>query len=440
MKGKLFEIGDRVLAGFLASKADHAIVLPSQAERLMVRFSNNRITVVQNWETTGIDVLAVFGRKAVITRFEDVSEEGIRKGIERAVKTVPMLAESDAANEPEGTKYPDRTTSETIDPERINDCVRCGITAALSEGAERCAGVFTAEVRRTGLITSAGGEGYDERAAFELNIRAFSGDGSGQGLTCRSNMGGLDPEKAGRDAGRIAHMSREAGQWSEGEYDLLLGPIILANLLERVGDASSAFIVEAGVSFLAGKVGQQVFSEGLTIEDDGTDPEGISSRSFDDEGIPTRKNLIVDSGKLVGYLHNKATAKRAGTSSTGNAGWLSPSPWNLKIAPGDISTEEMIGEMRRGVYIVSNWYTRFQNYSTGDFSTICRDGAFLVERGEIKYALRGVRISDNLPRILSSVKRIGAERSWIHWWEVRTPALVPPVEVAGAKLTKAQES
>ncbi|MEM4657372.1 MAG: TldD/PmbA family protein [Candidatus Methanosuratincola sp.] len=440
MKERLFETGDTVRKGFLSMGADQVITIPSHVERLMVRFSNNRTTVVQNWSIMGIDALAVFGKKKVITRLEDLSEDGIRRGLERAVKSAPMVSDSETITDVESTKFPDRHSAQAIEPERINECINNCIGAAVKEGGERSAGIFNAEVRKIAILTSSGGEGYDERAAFELNVRAFAGDGSGQGLTCATDMRGLDAEGAGRQAGRIAKMSKESVQWSEGTYEVILGPIIFANLIERVGEASSAFSVEAGVSFLAGKLGERVASGMLTIEDDGSDPEGINSRTFDDEGVPVRKTTIIDGGRMTAYLHNKSTAKRFGANSTGNAGWVAPSPWNLKVSAGDLRMDEMISGMRRGVLVVSNWYTRFQNYATGDFSTICRDGTFLIEGGEVKGALRGVRISDNMLRIISAIRQVSSDRSWVRWWEVRTPSLVPAVVASGVMLTKAQGS
>jgi len=100
----------------------------------------------------------------------------------------------------------------------------------------------------------------------------------------------------------------------------------------------------------------------------------------------------------------------------------------------------MMEELGNGVYLVSNWYTRFQNFSTGDFSTISRDGAFLVKDGEVAGAIKGVRISDNLIRLFSAVDCVGSESGWIKWWEVRTPVKMPALISRGVNLTKAQGS
>lgn len=101
-----------------------------------------------------------------------------------------------------------------------------------------------------------------------------------------------------------------------------------------------------------------------------------------------------------------------------------PHAWNIVLEPGDYSKEELFSEVKKGIYITNVWYTRFQNYVAGDFSTIPRDGIFLVENGELK-PIRNIRVSDNLQRILESVIALGKELHHIHWWEVNTPVSTP---------------
>ena len=181
-------------------------------------------------------------------------------------------------------------------------------------------------------------------------------------------------------------------------------------------------------------------SEDLTMVDDGPGDEGLGTRVFDAEGVPTKRTVLLDKGTLKTYLHNSKTARKFNTQSTGNAGWIDPSPWNLVVDGGTLSFGEALRELGNGIYMVSNWYTRFQNYSTGDFSTICRDGTFLVEKGEITGALKGVRVSDNLLRMFSSVKAMCRDRKWVRWWEVRIPTLLPAMIISDVTLTKAQET
>ncbi len=96
----------------------------------------------------------------------------------------------------------------------------------------------------------------------------------------------------------------------------------------------------------------------------------------------------------------------------------------------------MIEELENGIIISNVWYTRFNNYLTGDFSTIPRDGLFEVKNGEITGALKGLRISENMLRILSNIKGMGKKRSWVQWWEVDVPVLVSSFLTNKVHLTK----
>lgn len=125
-----------------------------------------------------------------------------------------------------------------------------------------------------------------------------------------------------------------------------------------------------------------------------------------------------------------------GTETTGNAGLVVPRAWSLELDPGDISRDEIFKEVGRGLYLTNTWYTRFQNYAAGDFSTIPRDGAFLVEDGEIRGSLKDIRISDNALRMLNGIRAITRERQQIYWWESEYPTLSPYVLVEGVRITR----
>ncbi|MFO7976905.1 MAG: metallopeptidase TldD-related protein [Candidatus Hydrogenedentota bacterium] len=106
-------------------------------------------------------------------------------------------------------------------------------------------------------------------------------------------------------------------------------------------------------------------------------------------------------------------------ATTANAGLIAPHPWNVVVSPGDSSLEDMIREVDHGLLVTNVWYTRFQNYHTGDFSTIPRDAAITIDNGELGHAVTGIRISDSLPRLLTSITRLSRKQQQIHWWEAR---------------------
>jgi len=136
---------------------------------------------------------------------------------------------------------------------------------------------------------------------------------------------------------------------------------------------------------------------------------------------------------LKTYLHNSITAKRHNTSSTANAGWVVPRPWNVVVQAGDRSDEELLAEVRRGLLVNNITYVRFQDYARGDFSAVIRDGVFLVEGGEIKTGVKGLRLSDNVLSMLGSVQALSEEaRQTAHWWmEWGSPAVVTPIVLMG---------
>ena len=106
---------------------------------------------------------------------------------------------------------------------------------------------------------------------------------------------------------------------------------------------------------------------------------------------------------------------------------------------GDLSPEEMLEECKRPtIYVTSTWYTRFSNYEEGIFSTIPRDGIFLVENGEITKPLRKIRISDNIVGLLSRIQQIGSDIRQVHWWEeVGTPTFIPHIKFTDVNISTA---
>jgi len=326
----------------------------------------------------------------------------------------------------------------------LADIAEEAISAALAEGAKRCSGTVVASEWERFVKTSAGAEGRDRGTDIELSIRAFATeDSSGQGNSCATQLEDFNPRSAGAEAGRIASQARDPVFGKEGKYKVLFGPAIMAEFLSRTADFASAYSVDLGLSMFAGKVGQKVASEKLTLVDDRRMPGGINSCSLDEEGYPTQRTTIIERGILKTYLHSSYSVAKYGGELTGNAFYvggtwgIAPVALNVIVEPGESSEEELFEEVGDGLYLTNNWYTRFQNYQTGDFSSICRDGAFEIRKGGIERSLKGLRISDNMSRVLQSITRLSKERKWIKWWEVPTPVYLPHILVGDVGITRA---
>jgi len=379
-------------------------------------------------------------KRVAIGSIEDLSRSSIKDSLNYLVK----IAKSTEPNRnyislPRGPfKYiAQKPNLDSIQGSSLVGYVRDAIESAISSGAERVAGALTFKNVETELATSASASGRDSLSSLEISVRAFANDeASGQASLCVRLEKDFHPEQAGRAAATVAREALNPVDGKPGVYDVVLGPNVFANLLNDVMLAASAFNVDSGLSFMTGKLGKRVASSNLTLIDDGTLEDGLNSRAFDDEGVPTTRTIVVEKGVLRSYLHNTSTAKKFKTSTTANAGWIVPQPWNIVVEGGDLHEEEMLKELSDGIYITNNWYTRFQDYRSGDFSSVCRDGLFKVNGGEITESLKGLRISDNLSRILQNVAAISRSRRWVKWWEVEIPTLAPSVIVRNVKLTR----
>jgi PmbA protein len=97
----------------------------------------------------------------------------------------------------------------------------------------------------------------------------------------------------------------------------------------------------------------------------------------------------------------------------------------------------LIADTKRGLYINNTWYTRFQNYSTGEFSTIPRDAILKVENGEIVGAVKNIRISDNMMNFWKNIDALSRETQEIYWWEeAAPPSTLPTVRARQMTITR----
>jgi len=422
----------------------------TREKRKMLRFSNNSVTVVQSWDQTIPTVYMTSKRKRAGARVEDPSLGGVKEvmGTLKAAMDMtkpgevePYLPEGPFVYEPVPGMYDRRIAEMTRE---LVDLAEQAINAALAEGARRCSGtVQTSEWERF-VKTSAGADGRDRGTNIELTIRAFvADDSSGQGNSCSTRLENFNAESAGAEAGKIADQAKNPVFGDEGRYTVLFGPAIMANLLNRVADFASAYYVDLGLSCLAGRVGQKVASEKLTLIDDRRLTGGINSCSFDEEGYPTQRTTIIERGVMKTYLHSSYSVAKYGGTLTGSAFYvggtwgMAPIPLNVIVEPGEFPKEKLFELVEDGLYLTNNWYTRFQNYQTGDFSSICRDGAFQIRNGKIERSLKGLRISDNMLRLLQSITALSNDRRWIKWWEVTTPVYLPEIVVEDVGITRA---
>jgi len=416
----------------------------TEAQKIMMRFSNNEVTISKIFFENEVDVFLMIEKHRAATSINTLS----LRNIERAVKNLVKIAKSTPPADiyaplPQGpfTYDPNlvKAPEISLDPDSLASYVESAINGALEKGAKRVAGTLNAFKSKITLATSGDVHASQETAGLEISVRAFVSEiATGHAVSVASRIEDFNPEEAGMRAGEIAKAAANPKPGKPGKYMTLVGPLVFADFVNQVGILSSAFMVDAGQSFLAEKMNSEVASKKFTLVDDPTLPGTIGARAFDDEGVPTRRNTIVENGILKTYLHNSTTAKKFGVETTGNAGIIVPYPWNLMVEPGGKSFDELLAEVDNGIYVTNDWYLRYQNFRTGDFSTIPRDGMFQIKHGEVEASIRELRISDNMLRILQNVMELSSSRTWIKWWEVEVPTFTPYALISELNFTKSR--
>jgi PmbA protein len=419
--------------------ADEAIAKTTFGRRMQIRFSNNEIDISKVWNSYVTDVVLSWEKRFVATEIQNFerAEERVENlfRLAKVSQPNPMYGGVASGTFTYAESLADRKIQELDEPtgyvEQAIEAARAEVPEGLNAG-----GTLYANYEDVYLVSSEGPTGRDARSSIELSIRAFSQkEASGHGVECSSSLRDFDPSRAGRKAGEIARLAMDPAVGEEGTYDVVFDPLITGSILGTYGMMASAFYVMIQMSVFGDKLGEKVAPEIVTLRDS---PAGysVANRLFDDEGVPARETVIIDGGVLKTYVHNTSTAKIFKAETSGNAGLVVPEAWNLELDPGDLSREELFGEVRDGLYLTNTWYTRFQNYAVGDFSTIPRDGAFLIEDGEIAGSIKDIRISDNAFRMLGDIAAISKERQHIHWWESQYPTLSPYILIKDVRITR----
>jgi TldD protein len=214
------------------------------------------------------------------------------------------------------------------------------------------------------------------------------------------------------EALRIARVNLDAVPAPSGEMDVVLGPGWPGVLIhEAVGHGLEGDFNRKGASVFAGRIGERVAAPGVTIVDDGTFANRRGSLSFDDEGTPTRRNVLIEDGILVGYMQDRMNARLMGVSPTGNGRRQSsghapmPRMTNTFMEAGAFDPREILKHLKRGIY-AANFGGGQVDITNGKFVFRCTE-AYLVEDGEIKAPIAGATLIGDGPRAMSNVLMIG---------------------------------
>lgn len=224
----------------------------------------------------------------------------------------------------------------------------------------------------------------------------------------------FNPKEIAKEAVKEALSQLGASSIKSGDYTIVLRNNASADMLESFTGIFSAENVQKELSLLKGKLNEKIGSDKFTLIDDPFMDGGLSSKSFDGEGVACKYKKVIDKGVLKTYLHNLKTAKKDGVETTGNASkssYKSPidiSPSNFYIEKGDKSFDEIISSIKKGILI-----TELQglhsglNTISGDFSLAAL--GFEIENGKIKRPVEQITVAGNYFKMIKNIEEVGTD-------------------------------
>jgi PmbA protein len=263
------------------------------------------------------------------------------------------------------------------------------------------------------LGVSASDEGSYCGGGASLVAGADGEQQSGFGLQYTRNYADLDPEAIGREAAFKAVRLLGACRQPTRRAAVVFDPYVMTNFLSVLSSALTAEAVQKGRSLFAGKVGERVAASGVTVIDDGTLQGGLMSAPFDGEGAPSRRTVLIQDGRLLGFLQNSYTGAKDGLSSTGNAsrGSYKSTPelgsTNFYLAPGELAPEQIIKQTDDGLYLTDVMGMHTVNPISGDFSVGA--AGIWIEHGELRKPVRGMVIAGNIIELLEGIDAVGSD-------------------------------
>jgi TldD protein len=214
------------------------------------------------------------------------------------------------------------------------------------------------------------------------------------------------------EALRLARIGLDAAPCPAGEMDVVVGPGWNGILLhEAVGHGLEGDFNRKGTSAFSGRMGERVAARGVTVFDDGAIADRRGSLTVDDEGTPTERTILIEDGILVGYMHDRMSARLMGLRPTGNGRRSNfehmpiPRMTNTGMLGGDTPREEMIASTRRGLYCAQLGSGQV-DITNGKFIFQCTE-AYLIEDGKITTPVKGATLIGDGPSVLTGVTLIG---------------------------------
>lgn len=385
------------------------------------------------------------GRTGVATT-NRLDSDGLREVVARATATA-ALATANPNGAPLAEPLPSTADLELgffpatdhADPELRAAGARAVIAAGDAAHLES-SGAFSTDTATLAVANSRGlWNAHSVTQAKLLTVMMGKDGASGYAQAVASDVRAIDPAAIGEEAADKAVRSNEAVDLEPGEYPVILEEYAVATVLEYLSWMGfSALALEEGRSFM--EIGNQIMGPNVSIWDDGLDPQGLPT-AIDYEGVPKRRVDLIGNGVARAVVHDTATARRAGTTSTGHGlpapNALGPMAWNLFMSPGSSAKELMASGIERGVWVTRFHYVNIVHSRRGTLTGMTKDGTFLIEDGRVTRPIRNLRFTQSIPEAFSAIEAIGSETRMVAAEYSGINARVPALRIARFAFTGA---
>jgi PmbA protein len=431
----------RAVEAALAAGASDAEGWAEESTSRNIRVYGGEVESLSDAGGRGVGVRAFAGTRSGYAYGTDLSDDGVTE-VARAAREAAEVADEDefaglpgefGVAEVDGLASPALAEWET--GRKVELALEIERAARSHDGISQVENaVYSDGEGSVALVNSRGFSASYAATQAWAYASAFAGEGedlmTGLGVGLGRDPDALDPQAIGDEAARRALALMGARRPESRRCPVVLDAFVAASFLGFIGSMLSAEAVQRGRSLFAGREGDEVADPALVLADDGTHPEGPGSAPFDGEGSASRRTPLIDDGRLLGFLYDSRTARKANTATTGNAsrGSYRSAPsvgtTNLVIAPG---ADDLAGLVRRagdGLYVtdVAGLHSGV-NPVSGTFS-VGASGR-LIAGGELGAPVRELTIASDLLSMLRAVQAVGSEGRWVPFGgSVKAPPLL----------------
>ncbi len=423
----LLELAQDVVKQAQAAGATGAECTMAEGEEFSASVRMREVESLKEAGSRGAGLRILIGKKTGASYTSDLSKEGMAHLVKSAIELADITSDDPHAGLPDNDEfgavagdlglYSEDVAA--LDPALKIATAKRAEEAALSadprifnsEGAS-----FDNYVGRHIFANSGGFAGEYRSSYCSLSAAPVAREGESMErdywFTMARGFAGLEPaEEVGLTAAKRALRRLNAVKVPTQKAPVVFEPRTARSLLDNIFEAVHGMSIYRHESFLTGKLGEKVASEHVTVVDDGTIPGLFGTSPFDDEGVPSRRTVVIERGVLKSYLLNSYAARKLGMKTTGNAsrgltGNAGIGHGNFFLEKGVQTAEQMIAGIANGFY-VTELMGFGVNIVTGDYS---RGAAGLwIRNGELAFAVSEVTIAGNLTEMLLGLEAVGSD-------------------------------